>query len=102
MEIMQGKHYSSSCLEAKYIILDACMTKPERGKCGSRCHGHTNRGLGRSTDEEVTIDKATDVEVDVTRLGTLEAESDETMNLERMKKNMKIKETIQHEMRILD
>ena len=45
------------------------------------CHTHTNIGLGRSIDDEATTDKATNMELEVTRLGTVEVVSDETMNL---------------------
>ena len=41
------------------------------------CHGHTKPGLRQSTDDEAMIDKATNVEQEVTRLGTLEVVSDE-------------------------
>ena len=41
----------------------------------SKC-GHTNHELGWSTDDE-----ATNVGLEVTRIGTLEVVSDETMNL---------------------
>ena len=42
----------------------------------ARCHGHTNHGLRQSTN-----DKAMNMELEVTRLGTLEVVSDETINL---------------------
>ena len=42
----------------------------------SYCHGHTKHGLRQSTD-----DKATSMELERVRLGTLEVVSDETMNL---------------------
>ena len=47
------------------------------------CHTHTNIGLGRSIDDEATTDKATNMELEVTRLGTLEAGSDKNMNSRR-------------------
>ena len=36
MEILQGKPDCGMCPEAKYFICDACTTKVERGKHGSR------------------------------------------------------------------
>ena len=50
---------------------------------GGYYHRHTNHGLGWSTDNEAMTDKATDVELEVTRLGTLEAGSDKNMNSRR-------------------
>ena len=40
------------------------------------CHKHINHGLGQSTDDE-----ATNAELEVKRLGTLEVVSHETLNL---------------------
>ena len=45
------------------------------------CHEHTNHGIWWSMDDEATIYRATNMELEVTRLGTLEALSDETMKL---------------------
>ena len=47
---------------------------PEKSLGGSRyfikfCHGHTNCGLGWSIGDKATTDKATDLELEVTRLG---------------------------------
>ena len=41
------------------------------------CHGHTNPGLWQNTDDEATIDKVTNVELDVRRLRIVEVVSDE-------------------------
>ena len=42
---------------------------------------YINNGLQRSMEHDPTTDKAMNVEIKVTRLGTLEVVSDETMNL---------------------
>ena len=42
---------------------------------------HTNHGLRRSTYDKDTTDKATNVELELTRLGIVEVVSNETMNL---------------------
>mgnify|MGYP006982091514 CR=1 FL=1 len=64
----------------------------------SNCHGHTNHGLGRSTDDGATRDGY--------KLGTI---SNKARNLgswegrhKRMKIEMMIKETRWNETRILD
>ena len=75
---------------------------------GSHCHGHNNCRLQQSTNDEATINKVTNVELDVMRLETQEVGNDKTMSLgsweghKRMKIVINIKETRWDETRILD
>ena len=89
-------------LEARTVTM---VMKTKRGDAsnwkGFKLSQHTNPRLRQRTNDEAKTDKATNVEPEVTRPRTLEVMSDETMNMESMQTNMKIKETIWHEIRIL-
>ena len=48
------------------------------------CHGPTNCELWQSTDDEAMTNKAANMELEVTRRGTLEAASDRVYELRKL------------------
>mgnify|MGYP007007533183 CR=1 FL=1 len=69
--------FSSCCTSHVDVIISRIVFI----SIASGCHGQTNLGLQQSMNDKATTDKVTNMEHDVVRLGTVEAMSDETMNL---------------------
>ena len=68
-------HWIRDVLEEKKMHIEKIHTH-ENG-----CHRHTNRGLEWSTNDGAMSNVLWNLELEVTRLRTLEVVSDETMNL---------------------